>query len=219
MLFQKIPISITMVFAAEPKELNSRTRSGSTPPKKQSQRGILLPATAIRDIIASFFNGKPKMTLKRVSESALEHYPVEVFPGDLNSRGTIFGGRVMALADKVGGYVAMRHSHRECVTLAVDSVRFLAPAKQGEILIFKAAVNKVWGSSLEVGVKVFAENLIAQTLIHILSAYFTFVAVDKNDKPIEIEAKLQPETVEEKRRYEEAEKRREYRLLLANRQI
>lgn len=154
---------------------------------------------------------------KKVRDSALDHYPVEIFPGDLNSRGTIFGGRIMALADKVGGYVAMKHSGKECVTLAVDSVRFLAPAKQGEILMFKAAVNRVWGSSLEVGVRVFAENLVAQTSVHILSAYFTFVAIDKNDKPVEIESKIHPETLEENRRYEEAENRRKHRLTLAHR--
>lgn len=159
------------------------------------------------------------MQLKKVSESALECYPVEIFPVDLNSRGTIFGGRILALADRVAGYVAIKHSGHECVTLAVDSVRFLAPAKQGEVLIFKAATNKVWKSSLEVGVKVFAENLIAQTSRHILSAYFTFVAVDKNDKPVEIEAKIQLETAEEKRRYKEAQKRRKHRLTLANRSL
>lgn len=154
------------------------------------------------------------MQFKKVSDSALECYPVEIFPGDLNSRGTIFGGRIMALADKVAGYVAIKHSVHECVTLAVDSVRFLAPAKQSETLIFKAAVNNVWGSSLEIGVKVFAENLVTQSSRHILSAYFTFVAVDKNDKPQEIETKIRPETSEQKRRYEEAQKRREYRLTL-----
>jgi len=152
------------------------------------------------------------MGFKKVSESALECYPVGIFPTDLNSRGTIFGGRIMALADKVAGYVAIKHSGHECVTLAVDSVRFLAPAKQGEVLIFKAAVNRVWGSSLEVGVKVFAENMLTQTSRHVLSAYFTFVAVDRNDRAQEIEIKVQPETPDENRRYKEAQKRREYRL-------
>ena len=157
------------------------------------------------------------MKLKKVPESALECYPVEIFPGDLNSRGTIFGGRIMALADKVAGYVAIKHSGHECATLAVDSVRFLAPAKQGEILMFKAAVNRVWGSSLEIGVKVFTENMITQESRHILSAYFTFVAVDKNDRSVEIEVKIKPETPSEKRRYKEAQKRREYRLALVAR--
>ncbi|MBI2674564.1 MAG: acyl-CoA thioesterase [Candidatus Yanofskybacteria bacterium] len=157
------------------------------------------------------------MRFKRVAESALDCYPMEIFPGDLNSRGTIFGGKILATADKVAGYVAMKHSGLECVTLAVDSVRFLAPAKQGEVLVFKAAVNRVWGSSLEVGVKVLADNITAQTSRHILSAYFTFVAVDGNDKPQEIGVQLRPETPGENRRHEEAQRRREHRFALAHR--
>ncbi len=95
---------------------------------------------------------------KKVSDSAMSCYPVQVFPGDLNSKGTVFGGRVLAVMDSVAGYVAQKHTNMECVTLAVDSVRFLAPVKQGEILIYKASLNNVWQTSMEVGVKVFAEN-------------------------------------------------------------
>lgn len=83
------------------------------------------------------------MAQKKVIDSAIERYPVQVFPGDLNSMGNVFGGKVLALMDKVAAYVALRHTNMECVTLAVDSVRFLAPAKQGKILIFKAALSYI----------------------------------------------------------------------------
>jgi acyl-CoA hydrolase len=133
-------------------------------------------------------------------------------PSDLNHRNTIFGGRVLAVADQAAGIVAYRHSGVECVTVAVDSVSFLAPAKQGEILIFNAAVNNVWHSSLEIGVKVFSQHPKFGSEKHILSAYFTFVAVDDNDKSTEIPYKLSARSPEEMRRSGEANLRRQHRL-------
>jgi acyl-CoA hydrolase len=95
---------------------------------------------------------------KAVSESAVIDQVIEVFPNDLNSHGTLFGGRLMQIVDMLAAIVAKRHCGKVCVTLGIDSVRFLSPAKRGDILICQASVNKTWGTSMEVGVKVFAQN-------------------------------------------------------------
>jgi len=148
---------------------------------------------------------------KHVADSAINDQTAVVFPNDLNAYGTLFGGRVLDLCDRVSGVVAKRHSGSVCVTLGIDSVRFLAPAKHGDILVFKAAVNRVWKTSMEIGVKVYKEDFRTLQRVHILSAYFTFVALDDHLKPVEVPAVL-PQSVEEKRRYEDAEKRRQLRL-------
>ncbi len=148
---------------------------------------------------------------KSVAESAIHDQTSVVFPNDLNAYGTLFGGRVLDLCDRVAGVVAKRHSNRMCVTLGIDSVRFLAPAKHGDILVFKAALNRVWKTSMEIGLKVFKEDFRTLERVHILSAYFTFVALDEEMKPIEIPPVI-PLSADEKRRYKEAEERRLVRL-------
>jgi len=151
------------------------------------------------------------MQAKSVAESAIHDQTAVVFPNDLNAYGTLFGGRVLDLCDRVAGVVAKRHSNRMCVTLGIDSVRFLAPAKHGDILVFKAALNRVWKTSMEIGLKVFKEDFRTLERVHILSAYFTFVALDEQMKPVEIPPVI-PLSADEKRRYQEAEERRLVRL-------
>jgi acyl-CoA hydrolase len=148
---------------------------------------------------------------KPVSASAINDQTSVVFPNDLNSLGTLFGGRVIEKSDIVAAVVAKRHAGRSCVTLGIDSVRFLAAARHGDILIFKSAVNRVWTTSMEIGLKVFAEDFKTAQRKHIVSAYFTFVGVDDNLCPIEIPPVI-PETDDEKRRYLEADERRQARL-------
>ncbi|MBS0651534.1 MAG: acyl-CoA thioesterase [Verrucomicrobia bacterium] len=148
---------------------------------------------------------------KTVSESAIHDQTSVVYPNDLNAYGTLFGGRVLELCDKIAGVVAKRHSGKVCVTLSVDSVRFLAPAKHGDILVFKASLNRTWHSSMEIGLKVFAEDFRNLEQKHIVSAYFTFVAVDDKMKPVNVIPVI-PESDDEKRRYTEADKRRQLRL-------
>lgn len=149
--------------------------------------------------------GKPS------SASAIQDQTAVVFPNDLNAYGTLFGGRVLDLADRVCGVVAKRHSGKVCVTLAIDSVKFLAPAHKGDILVFKASVNRAWRTSMEVGIKVLAEDFRTGVQRHIFSAYFTFVALDENLKPTAVPA-LIPHTPQEIRRFDMAEERRQKRL-------
>lgn len=117
----------------------------------------------------------------------------------------------MQIVDMLAAIVAKRHSGQVCVTLGIDSVRFLSPARRGDILVCKASVNKTWRTSMEIGVKVFAEDFRTLEQKHILSAYFTFVAMGDDDRPVEVIPVI-PETTEEKRRYKQAEERRNARL-------
>ena len=148
---------------------------------------------------------------KPVSHSAIHDQTAIVFPNDLNTIGTLFGGRVMEMADRVAAVVTKRHTGRVCVTLGIDSVRFLTPARHGDILVLQAAVNRVWRSSMEVGVKVLAEDFKTLERRHIFSAYFTFVGVDDALCPVEIPPVL-PQTDEDHRRCRQAEERRQARL-------
>ena len=148
---------------------------------------------------------------KRVSESAIHDQTAIVFPNDLNPLGTLFGGRVLEEADLVSAVVAQRHAGRPCITLGIDSVRFLAPARHGDVLVFQASVNRVWKTSMEVGVKVWAEDIRTLARRHIFSAFFTLVGVDEQFTPVEL-PQVMPESDDERRRYEAAGRRREARL-------
>ena len=147
---------------------------------------------------------------KFVSDSAVIDHTYKVFPNDLNSYGTAFGGMIMATCDRTALVVAERHSKKTCVTASVDSMHFLHPAGQGDILLFSAAINRTWRTSMEIGVKVIAEHYETGEKRHILSAYFTFIALDDNKQPTEVPP-ITPKTPDEKRRYEEANDRRERR--------
>jgi len=151
-----------------------------------------------------------KLAAKPVKDSAVDDHTYKVFPNDLNSYGTAFGGMIMAICDRTALVVAERHSKKTCVTASVDSMHFLRPAGQGDILLFSAAINRAWTTSMEIGVKVVAEHFETGERRHILSAYFTFIALDKNKKPIAV-PQVTPQTDLEKRRYEEANDRRERR--------
>ena len=148
---------------------------------------------------------------KKVSESAIKDYPYILFETDINPRGTAFGGRVMEIADKVAAMVSRRHSRIDCVTLFVDSFKFLGPAVKGEMLIYKASVNRVLNTSMEIGIKVCAEEPLTGKRRHVVSAYFTFVGIGEDGKSALLPPVI-PETKDEKRRYRKAQQRRERRL-------
>ncbi|MEQ5834417.1 acyl-CoA thioesterase [Marinobacter sp. NFXS9] len=146
-----------------------------------------------------------------VSASAIEGHVYKVFPNDLNAHQTAFGGMIMAKCDRLALVVAERHSGCVCVTAAVDSFAFRAPAKGNDTLIFRASINRSWHSSMEIGVRVVAENSYTREERHIVSAYFTFVALDDNGEPLTV-PEVEPETHKQLRRYREADMRREARL-------
>jgi len=151
------------------------------------------------------------MEARAASISAIDDQVVEVFPNDLNAHGTLYGGKVLEMVDTLAAIVAKRHSNTVCVTLGIDSVRFLSPARRGDILVCMASVNKAWRTSMEIGVKVIAEDFRSLEQKDILTAFFTFVAVDDQHNPMEIPSLL-PESEDEKRRFKEAEIRRSMRL-------
>lgn len=153
--------------------------------------------------------GKPVQG-KPVKASAVDNHTYKVFPNDLNSYGTAFGGMIMGICDRTALVVAERHSKKTCVTASVDSMHFLKPAGQGDILLFSAAINRAWTTSMEIGVKVVAEHYLTGERRHILSAYFTFIALDDNKQPTTVPPVI-AETLIEKQRFEEANLRRERR--------
>jgi len=145
------------------------------------------------------------------SHSAVEQNVYKIFPNDLNAEQTVFGGLVMGLCDRTALIVAERHSGSTCVTAAVDSLNFLSPARTGETLVVKASVNRAWNTSMEIGVRVVAENSRNGDVRHVVSAYLTFVGLDHTGRPIAVPAVV-PETDDEKRRYRAAQVRRDARL-------
>jgi acyl-CoA hydrolase len=156
----------------------------------------------------SFVN-EPLLEGKPVRESMSE-YTHLTQPNDANALGTLFGGRLMQAVDLAGALAAARHARSAVVTASVDQLTFLRPVRIGQLVVLKSAVNRVFHTSMEVGVKVFVEDLGTGESRHVSSAYLTFVALDAGGTRIRIRPVI-PETADEKRRYEEARRRREYR--------
>lgn len=152
---------------------------------------------------------------RTVSFAAVREQVYMVFPNDLNANDTVFGGLIMAHMDRYAAVVADRHAGGVCVTASVDAVHFIAPARRGDVLIFNAAVNRAWNTSMEIGVKVDAQTQDGGNRRHILSAYLTFVAIGDDGRPCAIPP-VQPETEVDRFRYEEAQLRREMRLTHAD---
>ncbi len=129
-----------------------------------------------------------------------------MLPSDANPSGNVFGGRILALCDEAAGIAAMRHCRGRVVTAAVDAVRFLAPSRIGELVTAKAAVNAAFGSSMEVGIRVEAEDLMTGEVRHAVSAYLVMVAVDDDARPTAVAA-VDPRTDDERRRQRDAQAR------------
>jgi len=147
---------------------------------------------------------------KTVSQSRVEIAQV-MMPEHANPAGNVHVGNLLKLVDQAGAIVAARHTHSNVVTASVARLDFISPAYIGNLVFIKASMNYVSKTSMEVGVRVEAECLKTGTHTHIGSAYLTFVAIGKDDKPTEVPG-LISETETDRRRYEDAKKRREIRL-------
>jgi acyl-CoA hydrolase len=151
------------------------------------------------------------MTEGKPVRESISEYSELALPTDVNPLGNILGGKVMHLVDLAAALAATRHTRLPVVTVSVDSLQFLEPVHVGELIVLRSSVNRVFRTSMEVGVKVMTENLLTGHRVHTCSAYLTFVALDEAGKP-SAAPQVIPETEEENRRYREAEQRREYRL-------
>jgi acyl-CoA hydrolase len=158
-------------------------------------------------------NSEPQMAGKPVSASRSEMAEV-VLPAQTNALGKLLGGHVMHLVDIVAAMAAHRHSNSYVVTASVDSIDFRNAVSLGEIVMLKSQVNRVFRTSMEVGVEVYSENVLTGERKHTTSAYVTFVAIDENTRQPRAVRPLIVKTTEEKRRYEEAARRRQTRLAL-----
>jgi acyl-CoA hydrolase len=150
------------------------------------------------------------MTPRKVSESQITMTEL-VLPHHTNQLGNLLGGQLMHWIDICAALSAAKHNRRICVTAAVDRIDFHHPVKLGDAVILLSSVNRVFNTSLEVGVKVFAQTFKEDITKHTNSAYLTFVSVDSEGKPVRAIEAL-PETNEQKRRFNEALIRRENRL-------
>ena len=161
------------------------------------------------------------MTEKRPDAKSMSVSRVEmtemVMPGDTNSQGNIFGGRVMQLIDIAAAVAAVRHARMPVNTVFVDQLDFKHPIKMGHIVVLYAQVEYVGRTSMEICVEVYSENPLTGERIQTTTANLTYVGLDRNGKPTPVPEVI-PETEEEKRRYKNARKRKETRRKLLDNQ-
>ena len=162
-------------------------------------------------------NDKAKLTPRPVRESISEMTEI-VLPNDANPLNALLGGRLMHWIDLAGAMAAHRHSRQYVVTASIDHLDFLVPVRVGDFVVLRSSVNRVYHSSMEVGVKVFSENIFTGERKHTSSAYVTFVAIDQNHEPHSVPP-LILETEDDRRRYREAGERRRYRLSMRHKPL
>ena len=146
---------------------------------------------------------------KRVADSQV-FMSLQMNPEDANPSGDVHGGTIMKLVDTAAGVCAMRHCRTRVVTATIDSMSFLHPVYVGNVVTLSASVNDVGNTSLEIGVRVVAENIRTGEKVHTSSAYLVFVALDDRGKPTKVPPLL-VETEDERRRQAHAKIRRESR--------
>lgn len=139
-----------------------------------------------------------------------------VLPNDVNPLNTLLGGRLMHWIDLAGALAAHRHARNHVVTASIDHLDFWVPVHVGDVVILRSSVNRVFHTSMEVGVTVWVENYMVDECQHVSSAYLTFVAVDAAGKRLSVPAVI-PETEDQRRRYDDAGRRREIRRAEADR--
>jgi acyl-CoA hydrolase len=135
-----------------------------------------------------------------------------MMPQHANIMGNVFGGVILSLVDRVAAVCAIRHSRKQCVTVSVDKVDFREPIHVGELITAMARVNFAGRTSMEVGVKIVAENVITGEQRHTNSCYVTYVALDEHGEPAPVPPVV-PGTPDEKRRYNRAAARRASRVM------
>jgi acyl-CoA hydrolase len=164
---------------------------------------------------------RPRFTEQEAEQSRLQGKPVSasasemaevVLPAQTNVLGKLLGGHVMHMVDIVAAMAASRHSNSYVVTASVDYIDFRNPVNLGELVMLKSQVNRVFTTSLEIGVEVFSENLLTGERKHTTSAYVTFVAIDSQTRLPKKVTPLIVRTPEERRRWREAAARRKIRL-------
>jgi len=152
----------------------------------------------------------PRATVRTMKASQVEMTEL-VLPNDTNQLGNLLGGRLMHWIDIAAAIAAARHTNRVCVTASVDELNFLHPVRLGDVVVLRASVNRVFHTSLEVGVKVIAQNNRTGEVTHTNTAFLTFVAIDDSGTPVPAPP-IQASTPAERRRYNEAARRRQIRL-------
>src|SRR6202795_149892 len=157
--------------------------------------------------------GGGKRKGKPVSASRSEMTEI-VLPAQTNPLGKLLGGQVMHLVDMAAALAAHRHSNSYVVTASVDYIDFRNPVSLGEIVNLKSQVNRVFHTSMEVGVEVYSENALTGERKHTITAYVTFVAIDEHTRKPKLVPPLLLKTAGEKRRFDEAAERRKTRLAL-----
>jgi len=143
------------------------------------------------------------------SETVMSEF---MMPQHANVMGNVFGGVILSLVDRVGAVCAIRHARKQCVTVSVDKVDFREPIHVGELVTAMARVNFAGRTSMEVGVKIVAENVISGEQRHTNSCYVTYVALDENGQPTAVPPVV-PASPDEKRRYDRAAQRRASRVM------
>jgi len=152
----------------------------------------------------------------RAVKDSISEYSEIALPNDANPLGHLLGGRVMHLVDICGALAGLRHARTAVVTASIDYMTFLHPVHIGQLVLLKSSVNRVFRTSMEVGVKVWVEDLRTGVIRHTSSAYLTFVALDESGRRAPVVPVI-AETEEQQRRFREAGQRREYRLQLRDR--
>lgn len=153
---------------------------------------------------------RARLTQPRPVHESISEMTEIVLPNDANPLNALLGGRLMHWIDLAGAMAAHRHSRAYVVTAAIDHMDFLVPVRVGDFVVLRSSVNRVFHTSMEVGVKVWVENYRAEARHHVSSAYLTFVAIDAGGNKITVPPVI-PETEDEKRRYDGAARRREIR--------
>ncbi len=133
-----------------------------------------------------------------------------ILPNDTNTLGNLLGGRLMHFIDLTGAMAAYRHSRTNVVTAAMDHIDFIRPVHLGDLVTLRSSVNRAFNSSMDVGVKVWAEHTRTGEVVHVASAYLVFVAIDNDGHRVRVPEAV-PETPDELRRFEGALRRREHR--------